>query len=83
MTVLSSDSETSDNELQRPRRGNTIDMQDSNYEGSNLNNTVVSNMINEINELTDQNIQNRMLHMGFVSVVILSSGVSEYQYRIR
>ncbi|CAF1362560.1 unnamed protein product [Rotaria sordida] len=58
MTVLSSDSETSDNELQRPRRGNTIDMQDSNYEGSNLNNTVVSNMINEINELTDQNIQN-------------------------
>ncbi|CAF1370045.1 unnamed protein product [Rotaria sordida] len=59
MTVLSSDSETSDNELQRPRRGNTIDMQDSNYEGSNLNNTVVSNMINEINELTDQNIQNQ------------------------
>ncbi|CAF1326236.1 unnamed protein product [Rotaria sordida] len=57
--MLSSDSETSDNESQHRTRANTIHMEGSNYEGSNLNNTVVSNMINEINELTDQNTRNQ------------------------
>ncbi|CAF1370081.1 unnamed protein product [Rotaria sordida] len=57
--MLSSDSETSDDESQYRTRANTIHMEGSNYEGSNLNNTVVSNMINEINELTDQNTRNQ------------------------
>ena len=60
LTVLSSDSETSDNENQYTATVQNVDVPDNNNDEYNINNTPISNIINESNDLIQQDNQNRM-----------------------
>ncbi len=70
--MVSSDSETSDNENHQSARQENIRLRNNSNLESNLNSTVVSNIMNEINDLIQQDTQNGMLHTSSYLITFLS-----------